>query len=88
MELLSWCCLRAREKTGAYDGTAKKSDGFGSNVAEDPFENAIGYSPILDALEEVAAVKALFGSKREARLCIMDMFSLLMHYSCFALHQQ
>ena len=33
---------------------------------EKPVENAIGYSPILDALEEVA-VKALFGSKREAR---------------------
>ena len=101
MELLSRCCLRAREKPGAYDGTAKKSDGvsnslichldfaswtcshlscitvtlfsvsmiicqFGSNVAEDPVENAIGYSSIFDALEEVA-VKALFGSKREAR---------------------
>ena len=93
--------LFEREKLGAYDGTAKKSDAvskslichldfaswtcshlscitvtlfsvsmiicqFGSNVAEDPVENAIGYSPILDALEEVA-VKALFGSKREAR---------------------
>ena len=37
---------------------------FGSNVAEDPVENAIGYSPILDALEEVA-VKALFGTREK-----------------------
>eukprot|EP00956_Cyclotella_meneghiniana_P037451 scaffold138981_cov26-Cyclotella_meneghiniana.AAC.1 len=42
MKWLSRCCLRAREKPGAYDGTAKRSEGFGGNVAEDPVVNAIG----------------------------------------------
>ena len=32
MELLSWCCLRAREEPGAYDGTAKKSDGVSNSL--------------------------------------------------------